>query len=196
MAAPLIDLNGGRQRDHRRAGERKRQHEEPGHFQHQHIQHSRYFHHPVQDFPALDGLTAELRDRFTGKSTPISLKGVTDHSFTVTADSLSTGDRFEVVFRQAAAPVTVIPATDGGDLFKLYPNPVREKLKVAVQLSTSGPFSLQVFDASGSEVWRRTGIASGTKTVEVNTAGLQNGVYMLRLTDAKGEARVEKFERE
>jgi hypothetical protein len=148
------------------------------------------------DFPDVDGLSAELRDRFTGKSTPISLKGVTDHSFTVTADSLSTGDRFEVVFRQAAAPVTVIPDTDGGDVFKLYPNPVREKLKVAVQLSTSGPFGLQVFDASGSEVWRRTGIASGTKTVEVNTAGLQNGVYMLVLTDAKGKTQVEKFVRE
>jgi hypothetical protein len=143
------------------------------------------------------GITeAYLWDSHAKQETTLSVNGRTDYDFTVTADSLSTGDRFRVVFAKAAAPVTVIPDTDGGDVFKLYPNPVREKLKVAVQLSTSGPFGLQVFDASGSEVWRRTGIASGTKTVEVNTAGLQNGVYMLVLTDAKGKTQVEKFVRE
>jgi hypothetical protein len=61
------------------------------------------------DFPDADGVTAELTDRFTGKSMPISLKGDTDHAFTVTADSISTGDRFMVVFRRAAAPVVVMP---------------------------------------------------------------------------------------
>ena len=186
----------GRQRDHRRTGERKRQHEEPHHFQRHHIQHCRYFHHPVQDFPALDGLTAELTDRFTGKSTPISLKGVTDNAFAVTADSLSTGDRFEVVFRQAAPPVTVIPDTDCGDALKLYPNPVGEKLRVVVGVSFSGPYTAEVFNAAGVEVWKKSGISAGTKTVEVGTSALRSGVYALVLTDAKGDPRVEKFVRE
>jgi hypothetical protein len=124
------------------------------------------------------------------------VNGRTDYDFTVTADSLSTGDRFRVVFAKAAAPVTVIPDTDGGDVLKLYPNPVREKLRVVVGVSFSGPYTAAVFNAAGVEVWKQSGIAAGTKTVEVNTAGLRKGVYMLRLTDAKGETRVEKFVRE
>jgi len=38
------------------------------------------------DFPDTDALSAEQIDRFTGRSVPVSLKGKTDHAFTVTAD--------------------------------------------------------------------------------------------------------------
>jgi len=139
---------------------------------------------------------AWLLDAYAKKEMPLLMNGRTDYDFTVTADSLSTGDRFLVVFSKAAAPVVVTTDTDGGEALRLYPNPVREKLKVSVNTSASGSMMIQVFDASGSEVWRRTGIAAGTKTVEVNTAGLRNGVYTLALTDAEGRVRVEKFVRE
>jgi hypothetical protein len=149
------------------------------------------------DFPDADGVTAELTDRFTGKSMPISLKGDTDHAFAVTADSLSTGDRFMVVFSRAAAPVVVIPDTDADAAgLKLYPNPVRDNLRVQMGVSASGPYTLQVIGISGESVWMRTGIASGTKPVQINTSGMVSGVYHLVLTDGQGVRTVKKFVKE
>jgi hypothetical protein len=148
------------------------------------------------DFPDTDAVSAELVDRFTGRSVPLSLTGKTDHPFTVTADSLSTGDRFLVVFRRAAAPVVVTPDTDGGEALRLYPNPVRDRLRVAVGASFSGPYTAAVFNAAGVEVWKKSGIPAGTKTVDVSTSAFLSGLYTLVLTDAKGDTRVEKFVRE
>jgi hypothetical protein len=149
------------------------------------------------DFPDTDGVSAELIDRFTGRSVPVSLKGKTDHAFTVTSDSLSTGDRFLVVFRRAAAPVVVTPDRDANSTgLKLYPNPVRENLQVSVNVSMTGPYTVQVVSGSGEPVWMRTGIASGTKRVEINTSGMVSGVYHLVLTDAQGVRTVKKFVKE
>jgi hypothetical protein len=148
------------------------------------------------DFTDTDAVSAELVDRFTGGTVALSLKGRTDHPFTVTADSLSTGDRFLVVFRRAAAPVVVTPDTDGGEALRLYPNPVRDRLRVAVGASFSGPYTAAVFNAAGVEVWKKSGIPAGTKTVDVSTSAFLSGLYTLVLTDAKGDTRVEKFVRE
>jgi hypothetical protein len=149
------------------------------------------------DFPDTDGVSAELIDRFTGRTVALSLTGKTDHPFTVTADSLSTGDRFLVVFRRAAAPVVVTPDRDGNSAgLKLYPNPVRENLQVSVNVSMTGPYTVQVVSGSGEPVWMRTGIASGTKRVEINTSNLVSGVYHLVLTDAQGVRTVKKFVKE
>jgi hypothetical protein len=38
------------------------------------------------DFPDTGALSAELIDRFTGRSVSVRLKGKTEHAFTVTAD--------------------------------------------------------------------------------------------------------------
>jgi hypothetical protein len=149
------------------------------------------------DFPDTDGVSAELIDRFTGRTVALSLTGKTDHPFTVTADSLSTGDRFLVVFRRAAAPVVVTPDRDGNTTgLKLYPNPVRENLQVSVNVSMTGPYTVQVVSGSGEPVWMRTGIASGTKRMEINTSNLVSGVYHLVLTDAQGGRTVKKFVKE
>jgi hypothetical protein len=149
------------------------------------------------DFPDTDAVSAELIDRFTGRTVALSLTGRTDHPFTVTADSLSTGDRFLVVFRRAAAPVVVTPDRDGnGAGLKLYPNPVRNDLQVSVSVSMTGPYMVQVVSGSGEPVWMRTGIASGTKRVEINTSNLVSGVYHLVLTDAQGGRTVRKFVKE
>jgi hypothetical protein len=149
------------------------------------------------DFPDTDAVSAELIDRFTGRTVALSLTGRTDHPFTVTADSLSTGDRFLVVFRRAAAPVVVTPDRDGnGAGLKLYPNPVRNDLQVSVSVSMTGPYTVQVVSGSGEPVWMRTDIASGTKRVEINTSGMVSGVYHLVLTDAQGGRTVKKFVKE
>lgn len=140
---------------------------------------------------------ALLIDKYAKKVTPLDLAGVQGYDFSVTSDSASTGDRFLVVFSRAAAPVVVTPEPpQSTKKLTLYPNPVHGKLQVSVKLSGSGPYSVQVFNVTGSEVWRQMGIAAGTRVVDINTAGLGAGVYSLVLTDEKGGVTVEKFVKE
>ena len=140
---------------------------------------------------------AYLIDPYTKKQIPVTLNGTTDIDFSVTSDSASTGDRFMVVFSRAAAPVVVIPDTDADAAgLKLYPNPVRNDLQVAVNVSMTGPYSIQVISGNGEPVWMRSGIASGTKRVAINTSGMVSGVYHLVLTDGQGGRMVKKFVKE
>jgi len=91
----------------------------------------------------------------------------------------------------------VIPDTDADAAgLKLYPNPVRDNLRVQMGVSASGPYTLQVIGISGESVWMRTGIASGTKPVQINTSGMVSGVYHLVLTDGQGGRMVKKFVKE
>jgi hypothetical protein len=151
----------------------------------------------ASDFTGVDGLTAELTDRYTGRSVPLSLKGDTYFPFTVTPDSMSTGERFLVVFSKVAAPVVVAPdLPTQTNRLSVYPNPVREHLKVVINLDMPQPFRLQVFDASGTEVWRQPSLAAGTRMVDINTSAFNSGMYTIVLTDAKGMTTVAKFIRE
>jgi hypothetical protein len=140
---------------------------------------------------------ALLIDRYTKKETSVDLTALQGYDFSVTADSASTGDRFLVVFSKAAAPVVVEPdVSAGGSGLKLYPNPVHDNLRVSVNVNVAGSYTVQVFDAAGSQVWSQTGIAAGTRRVDVNTSSLNSGLYTLVVTDAKGGTIVEKFVKE
>jgi hypothetical protein len=149
------------------------------------------------EFADADAASAQLIDRFTGRKVPISLKGLTDHPFTVTSDSLSTGDRFMVVFSRKASPVTVTPedVVSAGQL-KLYPNPVRRHLRLFMDVSDAGPYTMRIFDAAGVQVWMRSGVTAEKKEMEINTSSLRSGVYRLVLTDAAGGRRVRSFVKE
>jgi hypothetical protein len=144
-----------------------------------------------------DKTGALLIDKYAKKETPLDLAGLQGYDFSVTSDSASTGDRFLVVFSRAAAPVVVTPDTDADAVgLKLYPNPVRNDLQVAVNVSMTGPFTIQVISGNGEPVWMRSGIASGTKRVAINTSGMVSGVYHLVLTDGQGGRMVKKFVKE
>jgi hypothetical protein len=131
------------------------------------------------------------------KETSVDLTALQGYDFSVTADSASTGDRFLVVFSTAAAPVVVEPdVSAGGSGLKLYPNPVRDNLRVFVNVNVAGSYTVQVYNAAGGQVWSQTGIAAGTRRVDVNTSSLNSGLYTLVLTDAKGGTIVEKFVKE
>jgi hypothetical protein len=140
---------------------------------------------------------ALLIDRYTKKETSVDLATLQGYDFSVTSDSASTGDRFMVLFSKAASPVVVTPEQPASTKkLTLYPNPVRGKLQLSVNLNESGPYSVQVFNMAGSEVWRQSGIAEGTRIVDINTSALGAGVYSLVLTNARGGMIVEKFVKE
>jgi hypothetical protein len=145
------------------------------------------------DFPEVDGVTAELTDRFTGKSTPISLKGLTDHAFAVTGDSLSTGDRFIIVFSKAAAPGN--GTTEPGEVIRMtpYPNPVVSGLPVRVDLEAGrAPWDVQLIDATGRLVWKRTVKDATEMQVRIDMSRMGSGVYQLLMMDGKGQRTVSK----
>jgi hypothetical protein len=81
---------------------------------------------------------------------------------------------------------------NGRDL-TVYPNPVVNRMQVFVNADKAGPYTARIVDANGRSVWQRSGVASGTRTIDVNAATLKSGVYTLVLTDAGGRMSVTKF---
>ena len=135
-----------------------------------------------------------LVDRLTGMTTLMDSAGSRSYDFTVTDDSLSTGDRFTV---QLSRPLTQSLSPEGSSLrqgLRLHPNPARDLLRVTLGVSRAGATLLQVFDARGVELLRGDLDASGSADVDVSR--LPSGLYTLLLTDAKGEKTVGKFVRE
>ena len=147
-----------------------------------------------QHFSNIDGWRAELKDRFTGKSTMLDLQGKTTQEFQVTPDSLSTGDRFMVVFSKSAAnsgqTPDDIPASAG---MKLFPNPVRGQLRLRLDATPSGTYSVNIINSAGARVWQREGISQDIRQLDINTSGLPAGLYRLSVTDAQGLNRINTF---
>jgi hypothetical protein len=147
-----------------------------------------------QQFSNLAEWKAELKDRFTGKSTLIDLKGMTTLEFDVTSDSLSKGDRFMVVFSKSSASVGQtpdnIPASAG---LKLFPNPVRNQLCLRFDAKPSGTYDVRIINSAGARVWQREGISEDIRQLDINTSTLPAGLYRLSVVDAQGNNRINTF---
>jgi hypothetical protein len=142
------------------------------------------------------GVECKLVDRLTGKETLMTADGIESYDFTVTDDSLSTGDRFMVLFSKPSTLTVPPDASAGGAGLRLYPNPVRARLRVSMGVGSAGPAMLQVFDAKGMEVMRRKVGASGSAPAEIDVSGLPSGLYTVTLTEERGGMTVGKFFRE
>jgi hypothetical protein len=142
------------------------------------------------------GLELFLSDRLTGKQTILQPEGESSYGFTVTDDSLSTGDRFTVLI---AKPTTQTVSPDGpsvGEGLRLHPNPARGMLRVSLDVSGAGPLTMQVFDATGAEVIRRNMGAATSGRVDIDVSRLKAGLYTLLVTDALGTKTMGRFVRE
>jgi hypothetical protein len=147
-----------------------------------------------QQFSSMEGWKAELKDRFTGKSTPLDLQGITTQDFQVTADSLSTGDRFMVVFSKSATNNGQSPddiAASAG--VKLFPNPVRRQLRLRLDATSSGTYSVSIINSAGARVWQRESISEDIRQLDINTSALPAGLYRLSVIDAQGLRRIQTF---
>jgi hypothetical protein len=142
------------------------------------------------------GVECKLLDRLTGKTTSMEADGTRSYDFTVTDDSLSTGDRFMVLFSKPSTLTVPPDASAGGAGLRLHPNPVRERLWVTSEGGGPGPYAVRVFDASGREVLQMSGVTSVSNRLEIETSGLKAGMYSLLLTDSTGEVKTVKFLRE
>jgi hypothetical protein len=75
----------------------------------------------------------------------------------------------------------VEPVTPKADVVSIYPNPVRNELKVNMGVYTA-PVTVTVTDMYG----RRIATQSFANTASISTAKMASGVYMVTVTDQKG----------
>jgi len=148
----------------------------------------------LEGFTGAEGVQAELVDRHLKQRRELSHTDTTNVDFSVTADSASTGDRFQIVFTKSASHGggTAEPAEAGR--MNPYPNPVVSVVPVRVDIDgTKAPWSLQLMDAGGRTVWRQTVKDPGQRRVDIDMSRMATGVYQLLMTDGKGTQSVSRL---
>ena len=79
------------------------------------------------------------------------------------------------------------------DQFQLFPNPTSANTTVSLSVATSSDVTLSVLDMSGKVMkFRNYGQLSGSYTIELPTAGMPAGVYLVELT-IDGEKQVKRL---
>jgi hypothetical protein len=77
----------------------------------------------------------------------------------------------------------------------VYPNPAKDKLFVRCEADLET--QLSITDLSGRLVYEQTFHFQKTKTeVQITTASFPKGVYLLRISDAKGNEQSIRFAKE
>jgi len=76
----------------------------------------------------------------------------------------------------------------------IYPNPVTDNSRIEISLKEPTPVEFSIYNQVGQlAVAKGELLSSGTNTVIVNTSGLQPGLYLLRITTAKGDLVARRF---
>jgi hypothetical protein len=70
----------------------------------------------------------------------------------------------------------------------LYPNPASSRATVLINLPEAGKVSITVHDANGAQVVPiiNSNYKAGVQTINLNTSGLRNGTYIVRVVTSKG----------
>jgi hypothetical protein len=82
--------------------------------------------------------------------------------------------------------VKVIDSCNNGNDFILYPNPVTGNQSTLRLFKTAGegPFEIQIMDAAGRRVWKKTAVEN--TTISIPTAQWSEGLYYLSIQNEKG----------
>jgi len=75
--------------------------------------------------------------------------------------------------------------------FTLFPNPVEDVVQIMIT-NTDQTYTLQVIDMSGKTLISQQ-IPEGTKEFQMNSQTLSAGMYLIKLSSAKGERTVQKL---
>ena len=125
-------------------------------------------------------LAATLEDLYTNSRTSLNLDGSpVEYPFTVTADALSTGNRFKIVFQNAVLGNNN-PTTNG---FSIVPNPVSgDSFQVNLGALATGTYSYSICNAIGQEVTNGS-INSVTQNTnyEVKMSNAATGIYIMKI---------------
>ena len=75
-------------------------------------------------------------------------------------------------------------ALNSADELRIYPNPANDR--VVVELPAMGTSRLEIFDATGRNMYQMN-VAPTERTLQLNTAQLPQGAYLIRSTTAQGQ---------
>ncbi len=85
------------------------------------------------------------------------------------------------------ATITGVPESSGtSSKFSIFPNPSNTSASIVFSLEKPSDVKVDIQDQLGHEVSEMAfaGLPQGENTIEISTAGLSNGIYFIRLTEA------------
>ena len=133
----------------------------------------------------LQGVTAYLRDVFTGENTELTNNDTTLYSFTIDQNDGNSiaPDRFEVVFEEV-----VLGTNDQGfgAGFVLYPNPSAIQFAIGTKNLNGQEVTVQISNVLGQEVFQKTYEVGGNGQVSIAPPALSKGIYVVTLTNEEG----------
>ena len=76
----------------------------------------------------------------------------------------------------------------------IYPNPVQSKLNITLAGATTGSvYNLKITTATGKVAFAKADMLVSGKLITLDASSLAAGVYMIELTDSKGNKLMDKF---
>ena len=78
--------------------------------------------------------------------------------------------------------------------FSIYPNPVQSKLNITLAgATTGGLYKVRITTFAGKEAFSKVDVPLSGKFITLDARSLAAGVYMIELTDSKGNKLLDKF---
>ena len=127
-------------------------------------------------------LNATLEDLFTNSRTPLTLDGTAvEYPFAVTTEATSTGNRFRIVFENAALGINNPKATE----IKILPNPITgDTFQVNLGTLSTGTYSYSICNTLGQEVEKGllNNVSQNTNYVVKFKNNTAAGMYIMKIT--------------
>lgn len=90
--------------------------------------------------------------------------------------------RLRIVYNNKEAFTNIVTLMSGEQQVLIYPNPVRDALKISISTSTAADYAVEIVNVSGQVVFRQSLRVQNTGTVHyARQANLQKGVYIVRV---------------
>ncbi len=78
-------------------------------------------------------------------------------------------------------------------VLNVYPNPVQSQLNVTVENAISKNFTVNLYTVQGKQVTNNSNKTTTTGSIHIDASTLSSGIYIVELTDEKGNVLKEKF---
>jgi hypothetical protein len=101
-------------------------------------------------------------------------------------------------FSEYTQQVVVMKSITGTDIInqseiKIFPNPVKEMLRINFGNPVLGNFSIEIMNIAGKKVQSQILNADGFSHAEINVQNLRTGIYFLRITNGQHSVADRKF---
>ncbi|GEO04141.1 hypothetical protein AAE02nite_18050 [Adhaeribacter aerolatus] len=147
------------------------------------------------DLSVVGGI-APFTYRWSNGATTEDLTGLAAGIYTVTVTD-AFGQKVSISVQILAPGQTALTATKNPVMveealvnnMQVYPNPIRNQATVNFSLKITGNYTLALYDSKGAKVKNISAgqaVAGKALTLELNVAGLAEGVYLLQLLTDKG----------